>query len=82
MKKQVKGFLFFLLIFFGCLALVRYQALAGTKPVAKGSALPTIDHVVPEGAAASEYLGLPASGKFTIPQIKAQVVIIQVLSRY
>ena len=82
MKKQVKGFLFFLLIFFGCLALVRYQALAATNPVAKGSVLPTIDLVVPEDAAARKYLGLAASGKFTVSQIKTQVVIIQVLSRY
>jgi len=82
MTKQFKGLLILPLIFLACLALVRYPALAATNPVAKGSVLPTIDLVVPEDEAAREYLGLAASGKFTIPQIKAQVVIIQVLSRY
>jgi len=82
MNKQVKGFLFLLLIFFACLALVRYQALAATNPVAKGNVLPTIYLAVPEDAAARKYLGLADSGKFTIPQVKAQVVILQVFSRY
>lgn len=82
MNKQARGILFLLLIFFACQGLIRSQALAATNPVAAGSELPTIDLVVPEDAATREYLGLPASGKFTIPQIKAQVVIIQVLSRY
>jgi hypothetical protein len=82
MNKQVRGILFLFLIFLACLTLIRYQALAATKPVAKGSVLPTIYLGLPEDAAAREYLGLAASGKFTIPQIKAQVVIIQVLSRY
>ena len=81
MNKQLRGILL-LLIFFGCLALVRYQGLAATNPVAKGSVLPSIHLVAPENAAAREYLGLSDSGKFTIPQIKAQVVILQVFSRY
>ena len=82
MTKQVKGLLLLTLIFFACFALVRYQALAATKPVVKGGALPAIYLAVPEDEAARGYLGLSASDKFTIPQIKSQVVIIQVLSRY
>ena len=82
MNKQVRNILFLLLIFLACPSLIRYQALAATNPVAKGSEFPTIDLVVPEDAAAREYLGLANSDKFTIPQIKAQVVIIQVFSRY
>ena len=81
MYKQVKVIVF-LLIFLACLALVKYEALAATNPVAKGSVLPSIHLVAPENAAAREYLGLSDSGKFTIPQIKAQVVILQVFSRY
>ena len=82
MNKQARNILFLLLIFFACQGPIRSQALAATNPVAEGSELPTIDLVVPQDTAARGYLGLPAGGKFTIPQIKAQVVIIQVLSRY
>ena len=82
MNKQVRGILFLLLIFLACLTLIRYQALAGPKPIAKGATFPAIDLPVPEEAALKNYLGLSASGKFTIPQVNAQVVILQLYSRY
>ena len=82
MNKQLRGFLFLLLISLACLTLISYQALAGPKALAKGAAFPSIHLPVPEEAALKNYLGLAASGEFALPQIKAQALIIQVFSRY
>lgn len=81
MNKQMRGFLLFL-TFLACLPLIGYQALAGPKPLAKGGSFPAIHLPVPEDAALRSYLGLASGGTFTVPQIKAEVVIIQVFSRY
>lgn len=37
---------------------------------------------MPEGAAAKDYLGLKGTGTFTMPQIKADTVIIEIFSMY
>jgi hypothetical protein len=64
------------------LAMGSLQALAASEPPAQGSALPHFELGVPQDLGARSYLGLSDSGNFTVPQIKAQVVIIQIFSMY
>ena len=56
-------------------------ALGGSPPT-EGSVLPALNIPIPESAADQTYLGLTGTGNFTIPEIKAQVVIIEIFSMY
>jgi len=47
-----------------------------------GGCLPDFKLPIPENTADKEYLGLTTSGQFNIGQIKAQVIIIEILSMY
>jgi thiol-disulfide isomerase/thioredoxin len=55
---------------------------AANLPPVKGAALPPITLPVPEDPDEKEYLGLSGGGSFSIPQIKAKVVIIEIFSLY
>lgn len=55
---------------------------AASLPPVKGAALPLITLPVPEDPDEKEYLGLSGSSSFNIPQIKANVVIIEIFSLY
>ncbi|MEN8244866.1 MAG: TlpA disulfide reductase family protein [Thermodesulfobacteriota bacterium] len=57
-------------------------ALAGNGPPVVGDALPEMVFPVPQNASHREYLGLEEGGTFSIPQIDAQVVIIEIFSMY
>lgn len=57
-------------------------AQAVDKPPAVGDTLPPIKLAVPDDAQAKSYLGLSGSGQFTVPQIEAQVVIIEIFNMY
>ncbi len=57
-------------------------ALASNLPPAKGGVLPLIKLPAPKDPGEKSYLGLSGSGFFTIPQIKAKVVIIEIFSMY
>jgi hypothetical protein len=48
----------------------------------KGSRLPEIKLAVPNAPAHKDYLGLTGDGFFTIADIKAKVVIIEIYSMY
>ena len=52
------------------------------EPPAIGRRLPTFELPFPYEAEAKSYLGLSGTGRFTIPQIQARVVIIQIFSMY
>ena len=82
MTKRMKGLLILFLFIPTWFVLVRYPTLATSKPPAQGTALPQFQLAVPEDSEAKGYLGLSGSGEFTIPEIKAQVVVIQIFSRY
>ena len=73
-------------LFFGLLAICLlhtiHPALAGNEPPAVGGPLPSFELAAPENEAFKSYLGLSDSGQFTVPQIKAQTVIIEVFSMY
>ncbi|MBW2579970.1 MAG: TlpA family protein disulfide reductase [Deltaproteobacteria bacterium] len=47
-----------------------------------GESLPPFELPIPQDARAQSYLGLSGTGQFTIAQIKAKVVIIQIFSMY
>lgn len=55
---------------------------AATDPPPEGGVLPQFELPLPQDAQARTYLGLPDSGKFTVPQIKAQLVIVEIFSMY
>ncbi len=63
-------------------ALLHCLAFAGNLPPAEGDVLPEMHLLVPENAAHRDYLGLQGGTFFTIPEIKAKVVIIEIFSMY
>ena len=64
------------------LALLYCLAFASTAPPKVGSVLPDLKLPVPESAGERNYLGLEGGAYFKIPEIKAQVVIIEIFSMY
>jgi thiol-disulfide isomerase/thioredoxin len=58
------------------------SSVAATKPPEKGDRLPAISLPIPKNPEEQNYLGLPVSGSFKIPQIKSKVVIIEIFSMY
>ncbi len=82
MKKELNKLAIFFAVIIVYLAVTKHPALAADKPPAQGGVLPPFELVVPEDLAAKSYLGLSGSGRFTIPQIKAKVVIIELFSMY
>lgn len=57
-------------------------ALAAEPPPAVGDTLPPIKLLVPDDPQTKSYLGLSAGKYFTIPEIKTQVVIIEIFNMY
>jgi len=55
---------------------------ANAAPPQPGSPLPDFRLPVPEHTTDKDYLGLTTTGSFTITQIKAQVVIMEIFSMY
>jgi hypothetical protein len=82
MRKSVKELLILLLFILVLFALVHYPVVAASKPPAKGTALPQFQLVAPKDSEAKGYLGLSVSGGFTVSEINAPVVVIQIFSRY
>ena len=77
-----KRFLFLTLMSFAVLACAGSGLRAAVEPPPEGGVLPQLELPVPEDAQARAYLGLPGTGKFTIPEIKARLVIIEIFSMY
>jgi len=65
-----------------CLLLATHAGLAFTNAPAIGKSLPPFELPIPQDARAQSYLGLSGTGQFTIAQINAKVVIIQIFSMY
>lgn len=57
-------------------------ALAAVQPPAKGETLPAINLPVPKNPSLRDYLGLSQRDTFKIPQIRSDVVIIEIFSMY
>jgi thiol-disulfide isomerase/thioredoxin len=78
MKAKRSGSWLFLLPFL-CLGALQS---AFAEPPAKGGLLPAFSLEIPKDPAAKAYLGLRGEGLFKIPQIQADVVIIEIFSLY
>ena len=79
-KLENLTYLLFVLVIYCCLLLS--PALAAEQPPAVGSTLPPIKLAVPDDPQVKNYLGLSGGKQFTIPQIEAQAVIIQIFNMY
>ena len=53
-----------------------------TSPPAEGGVLPPIELGIPESPQYRQYLGVSGDKTFTIPEIKAEVVLIEIFSMY
>jgi len=58
------------------------KAFADSKPLLEGGGLPEIILPMPQHPDHREYLGLVGNDSFQIPQIKTQIVIIEIFSMY
>lgn len=80
---MIKKIYMFLLIVIICLSLPDFLALADKfKPLKEGDKLPLIQIPTPETLEERNYLGIDKEGFFTIPKIKANVVIVYFFSFY
>jgi hypothetical protein len=82
MMRWIKALLCVALISLMMAPMARSRLGAATNPPPEGGVLPQFDLPVPEDAQARTYLGLPGPGKFTVLQIKARLVIIEIFSMY
>jgi hypothetical protein len=57
-------------------------AISASQPPAVGGRLPEIVLTVPQDPELRQYLGFSGKETFTIPEIKAEVVIIEIFSMY
>ncbi len=69
------------IVLFTLLMLPAFLA-AEVKPPAEGGKLPDIKLAIPDDAGYKTYLGIKGEGTFSIPQIKASVVIVEIFSMY
>ena len=72
----------FLTSFLILILAVGLPAGAATTPPAEGGSLPGIQLAIPEDPVQRSYLGLEGKGSFTIPEIDADVVIVEIFSMY
>jgi thiol-disulfide isomerase/thioredoxin len=77
MKKFLAGFSLFLFVIAAALP----SSGQGATPQ-EGGTLPRISLPVPQDQGYKQYLGLKGEGTFLVPQIKANVVIVQIFSMY
>ena len=82
MMKGVNKLLICCAAFAICLLVATHAGLAFTNPPPIGESLPPFKLPIPQDASAQRYLGLSGAGQFTIAQIEAKVVIIQIFSMY
>ena len=78
MRVIVKIILVLILWFFAVVGVVGDTA----NPPAEGGVLPDIILSVPESPELQQYLGVAGKKTFTIPEIKAEVVLIEIFSMY
>lgn len=83
MRRELEKLLIPLAVFTTWLAMAGYHpALAVNKPPSQGGTLPPFELSVPEDADVRAYLGLSGGDHFSIPQIKARVVILEIFNMY
>jgi hypothetical protein len=79
MLNTIKQILLFLWVF---LLFPAISPASDSQPPPEGGMLPDIVLAVPEDPGHRQYLGLSQTGQFKIPDIKAEVVIVEIFSMY
>jgi len=64
------------------LSMINGAAGGDSMPPPEGGVLPEIVLTVPESPEQREYLGLAGKNTFKIPEIKSEIVIIEIFSMY
>ena len=82
MAKEGKKWLPVVALYLSCVSLVSPPALAVNQLLVVGGVLPRIELPQPQDAATKRYLGLAENQDFTVSEIEAEVVIIEVFSMY
>lgn len=72
----------YLLLLVVCFLICGYPAQAAESSPAKDYVLPTLNLPTPPSPQERTYLGLSGGGHFRIPQIKADLVIVEIFSMY
>ena len=72
----------YVVIFLGVLIVGPGFSWANSQPPAVGSVLPEFRLPVPKSDAHQDYLGVGGKEVFSIPEIRAEVVIIEIFSMY
>ena len=72
----------YLVIFLGVLIVCAGFSWAESQPPAVGGVLPEFRLPVPKSDAHQDYLGVGGKAVFSIPEIRAEVVIIEIFSMY
>jgi thiol-disulfide isomerase/thioredoxin len=80
--KRLSSLLVALIVSFAFSSVFNFPVYAAKEPPAEGGPLPVIKLPIPKSPEEKNYLGLKGEGTFTIPQIKAKVVIIEIFSMY
>jgi len=80
--KKLFSLLLAVVVCFAFFSVLDLPVYAAKEPPAEGGPLPVIKLPVPKSPEEKNYLGLKGEGSFTIPQIKAKVVIIEIFSMY
>ena len=65
-----------------CFLLSGGPAGAASKPPAVGGKLPEITLIAPQNTELQLYLGVSGKQTFAIPEIKAEIVLIEIFSMY
>ena len=69
-------------VFIGVLLLTAGFSSAASQPPSVGGLLPDFSLAVPKSDDHQSYLGVTGKETFSIPEIKADIVIIQIFSMY
>ena len=72
----------YLAVFLGLLLTSAGFALADSQPPAVGGVLPEFALPVPKSLEHQDYLGIGGKEAFSIPEIRADIVIIEIFSMY
>jgi thiol-disulfide isomerase/thioredoxin len=80
--KKLFSLLIVSIVSFAFFSVLDHPVYAAKEPPAEGGTLPVIKLPIPKSPEAKDYLGIKGEGSFTIPQIKAKVVIIEIFSMY
>ena len=78
----MRSILYLILVAILCPFAVVGFAGAEVKPPGEGGVLPAIVLSVPDNSELQQYLGVSGKKSFTIPEIKAEVVLIEIFSMY